>query len=138
MADSISFMPLGSIDAIVFDTETTGLDARKARIIQIGGITIAAGAIDAARSFEALVDPGQPIPPSSTVVHGISDADVAGKPPFREVYDEFRRFAGTRLLIGHSIFYDFAIFREECRLAGLPWVQPRSLDLRNLARVAAP
>ena len=138
MADTVSFTPLSAIEAVVFDTETTGLDARKARMIQIGAITIASGALDTGRAFCQLINPGQSIPPDSTKIHGIRDADVAAKPSFKSVFQDFQKFCDRRLLIGHSLSYDFAIVREECRLAGLPWSQPRSLDIRNLARVAAP
>ena len=138
MADAISFMPLGSLEAAVFDTETTGLDARKARMIQIGAVTLAGGVIHPSLNFVALINPGQPIPPGSTAIHGITDGDVAGQPRFSVVYANFRQFVGSRLVIGHSLSYDFAVLREELRLAELLWVQPRFLDVRNLARVAAP
>ena len=59
---------------VILDTETTGL-YDPARIVDIA-VTTAAGDV----LLDTLVDPGVPIPPEATAVHGITDADVAGKP----------------------------------------------------------
>ncbi len=130
--------PLVSISAIAVDTETTGLDAAKARIVQIGAIGIARGAVLREATLDLLVDPGMPIPPETTLVHGISDADVAGAEGFPEAWARFQAFAENRILIGHSIGFDLAVFERECLRAGLPWVKPRALCVRLLASIANP
>lgn len=130
--------PLVSLDAVVLDTETTGPDATSARIVQIGAVKIVKGRIAGDASFNCLVNPGIPIPPASTKIHHIGDGDVAGAPPFADVYRDFQAFAGDGLIIGHSIGFDLAIIKRECDAAGLPWVKPDSLCTRMLARVARP
>ena len=138
MALAEKLMALGSLSAIVFDSETTGLDARVARMIQLGAIAITDGEVDPTRTFDQLIDPGTKIPPETIAVHGITDAAVAGKPKFVDVIADFKQFAGHKLLIGHSIFYDFAVLKKEYELAGMSWVTPPALDIRTLARIAAP
>lgn len=133
-----SAAPLVSLDAVVFDTETTGPDAATARLVQIGAVRLAHGEIAVGETFETLVDPGKPIPASSTRVHGIGDADVAGSPGFAAAHAAFRKFVGEAVVIGHSIGFDLAILKRECMKAGLEWRQPRSLDTNLLARVARP
>ena len=54
--------PLAALDAVVIDTETTGLDPAKAWIVEIGAVRIAGGRIDTAAPFRQLVNPGEPIP----------------------------------------------------------------------------
>ena len=130
--------PLIGLDAVVIDTETTGLDARKARIIQLGAVSISDGSVDDTQTFEQLINPGIKIPADTIAVHGITDADVAGKPVFGAVNGAFQAFVDDRLLIGHSIAYDFAVLKEEYRIAGLTWKVPRSLDVRTLARLVVP
>src|SRR5512143_1672913 len=61
---------LDRMDAVVLDTETTGLDAAAARTVQISAVRIAGGRVLADQTFDALVNPGSPIPPASTTVHG--------------------------------------------------------------------
>jgi DNA polymerase-3 subunit epsilon len=68
------------------DTETTGKEPRTDRIIEIAVVLGRHGRVEARRSW--LLDPEAPIPKESTAVHGIGDADVAGKPRFADVVGE--------------------------------------------------
>jgi len=135
MADLLDGTPLIALDAVVLDTETTGLDITHARIIQIGAVRIRNGVIGD-ETFEELVNPGIAVPAESTQVHGITTAMVAGRMDFAEAFDAFRRFAGDAVLVGHSIGFDLAILKRECALAELAWRVPRHLDTRLLAEAA--
>jgi len=138
MSTRSSETPLLAMDAVVLDTETTGLDPAKARIVQIGAVKIDEGQMIEAATFDQLVDPGIPIPPSSTEIHHISDSNVAGAPEFKTAYSAFGTFANGAVIIGHSIGYDLAIMKRECAIAGLDWAPPRSLDIRLLAQISNP
>lgn len=130
--------PLISIDAVALDTETTGLDTKSARIIQIGGVALRHRQIVEDAVFDQLVDPGEPIPPLSTAVHGIEDAAVAGKPSFPEVVGALDAFVGDRIVIGHSVGFDVAVLASEHERAGLAFKRPRTLDTALLAQIALP
>ena len=69
-------IPLLSLDAVAFDSETTGLDTNKARMIELGAVRIVHGEIDKSQEFRELINPGVPIPADSQAIHGIGDADV--------------------------------------------------------------
>lgn len=138
MAANAYSTPLTALEAVVLDTETTGLDARVARIVQIGAVRLHGARIDAQDRFDTLVNPGVPIPPVTTGIHGISDADVADAPRFAELEDQFSAYIGHSILIGHTLSFDLAMLKREYSLAGKPWREPRMLDVRWLARVAAP
>jgi CBS domain-containing protein len=131
-------MPLAALDAVAVDTETTGLDAAKARIVQLAGVAITLGKPRSAEAFTTLVDPGEPISPSSTAIHGISDEMVRGAPRFAEALLHFERFCAGRLLIGHSIGFDLAVLKHEARRGGVTWKKPRTLCVRLLGEVANP
>ena len=133
-----SSTPLAAIDAIVLDTETTGLDSRSARILQIGGISIRCGELATTSIIDTLVDPGVPIPAATSAVHGITSDMVLGQPKFPQLVPELDRLLGGALIIGHTITYDLAMLEREYALAGATWRRPRSLDVRLLARVVAP
>ncbi|MGE0701421.1 MAG: DUF294 nucleotidyltransferase-like domain-containing protein, partial [Hyphomicrobiaceae bacterium] len=130
--------PLAAIDAAVIDTETTGLDARHARVVQIAAVLVSGGRLEAKAALDTLVDPGIPIPPATTAIHGIGDDDVRGMPAFPAVAGSVASLLEGRLLVGHSLAYDLAVLKREHDLAGLRFDAPRALDVRPLARLVAP
>lgn len=127
--------PLAALDAVAIDSETTGLDTAKDRIVQIAGVEIELGRIVAGTGFDTLVDPGIPIPPASSAVHGITDEAVAGAPDIANVLPRLRGFLGDRLLIGYSIGFDLAVLHREAARAGIEWRRPRSLCVRLLGSI---
>ena len=138
VAALLNATPLIALDAIVLDTETTGLDPRKARIVEMAAVRIIGGQVDAGEPLRRLVDPGEPVPPEASRIHGINDLILKGAPDFRQVWPEFRElFAGT-VLIGHTIGFDLAMLLNECRRSGYPWTAPRTLDTRLLAELVEP
>jgi DNA polymerase-3 subunit epsilon/CBS domain-containing protein len=134
----VSVTPLVALDAIVIDTETTDIDPAKARLVSICGWRLSEGELEPEPVFDVLVNPGVPIPPATTRVHGIDDAVVEGKPGFAAVWPALAGKIGDSLVIGHTIGYDLAVLKRECDRTGIPFVKPRTLDTRFLAEVAAP
>lgn len=68
---------------IVFDLETTGIDTSKDRIVEVCFLKIHP---DGTREVKTRrINPEMPIPKEATAVHGISDADVANEPTFRQI-----------------------------------------------------
>ncbi|MEQ8817174.1 MAG: DUF294 nucleotidyltransferase-like domain-containing protein [Thalassobaculum sp.] len=130
--------PLFALEAIAIDLETTGLDAARAHIVQIGTVAISRSRLREDQARECLVDPGLPIPADSTAIHGIDDAAVAGAPALTAVWDDLIRELDGRVLIGHTVGFDLSVLANEARRRQLPWDKPRALCVRMLAAVAAP
>jgi DNA polymerase-3 subunit epsilon len=59
---------------LFLDTETTGLD-RSDRLVEIGVVDDAGAVV-----FQSLINPGMPIPPAASKVHGITDEMVRDAP----------------------------------------------------------
>ncbi len=137
MAVAIHATPLIALEAVVVDTETTGLDPRKARIVEIGAVRISRGRIDSA-GFRLLVNPGEEIPPEASRLHGIDAATLEGASAFPEVWPQFQSFAGDAVQIGHSIGFDLAVIKSECERAGIAWKPPLVLDTQLLAQLVEP
>ena len=131
-------MPLAAIEAVAVDSETTGLDVARARIVQLAGVGISLGAVREDDRFETLVDPAERIPPGSTAIHGIDDAMVQGAPSIGDALSRFRSFCRGRVLIGHSIGFDLAVLEHEAARGGHGWQKPRSLCVRLLGAIANP
>ncbi|MBA3413629.1 MAG: 3'-5' exonuclease, partial [Chloroflexia bacterium] len=82
----------------VVDLETTGVDARRDRIIEVGILKVAPdhGPI----RYRRLVNPGIPIPPAAHAIHGIADEDVADLPRFRVIAPQLARLLAGADLAG--------------------------------------
>ena len=137
MATASSATPLLALDAVVIDTETTGLDARKARIVEIALLPLVGGRLDQANACRRLIRPDVAIPAQATRIHGIGAADVAGAPRFAEAWPELSIWLSDRVLIGHAVGFDLTVIERACRRAGLAWARPRALDTQLLAELAA-
>lgn len=120
--------PLAELPVVVLDTETTGLDVTQDRVISIGAVRLAGARVYRSVTFDRLVDPGRPIPPRSTAVHGITDAMVAGAANFTAVHGELAPLLEGCVLVGHNVAFDLAMLRREYTLAGLAWPDPPALD----------
>jgi CBS domain-containing protein len=130
--------PLRSLTAVAFDTETTSLDVRRGRVLEIGAVGIVSGKLAPDLHFTSLVNPHEAIPPESTAIHGITDADVTAAGSFTEVYKRYRNFAGAHVVLGYALNFDFAMLQREHERAGLSWSPPQFLDVRELVRWLQP
>ncbi len=120
----ISEMPLSRLSCVVFDTETTGLSTSTDEIVQIGGVRVLNRRLVQGEVFDTLVDPGRPIPPVSTRVHGIGDEAVRGAPRPTEAVRAFHRFAEGSVLAAHNAPFDLAFLRRHQGAAGLRFDHP--------------
>jgi DNA polymerase-3 subunit epsilon/CBS domain-containing protein len=130
--------PLIALEALVLDSETTGLDPAKARIVEIGAVPLKDGKLLEDAALRRLVNPGEAIPKTATEIHHIDDDMVASAPRFAEAWPDFAAALSGTIVIGHTLGFDLAVLKRECALAGLPWTAPRALDTRLLAQVAEP
>ncbi len=130
--------PLRSLTAIALDTETTSLDIRSARILEIGAIVIVKGRLVPELHFTSLVNPHGTIPPESIAIHGITSDTVKSADKFAHVYRRYRDFAGAHVILGYALGFDLAMLRREHERANLAWKAPRFLDVRDLARLLRP
>jgi CBS domain-containing protein len=135
MPDLLTATPLIALRAVAFDTETTGLDVRKARVIEIGAAPIEAGRLVDGAQWSQLISCPDPIPVTASAVHGIRDADLAGCPDFAAVHERLAASFDGRVLIGHTVGFDVALLRRECERAGRAVIAPPALDVRVLAQV---
>jgi DNA polymerase-3 subunit epsilon len=109
----------------VLDTETTGLDARGGhRVIEIACIEIE-DLLPTGRTFHRFVDPEREVDPEAEKVHGISRAQLTGKPRFADpqISDAFLEFVGDAALVAHNAAFDKGFLNvelERCRRPVLP------------------
>lgn len=120
---------------IIFDTETTGLDKNEDRVIEIGAVELV-NRFASGRTFHVYINPdGRDVHPDAQRIHGISNADLAGKPRFAEIADEFCEFIEGAKLVAHNAGFDTEFINAEFSRLGLPAVgNDRVIDTLQLAR----
>src|SRR3974390_2133224 len=111
----------------IFDLETTGIVINVDWIVEIGIVKVYPGG--KRTKFQALVNPGIPIPLGASAVHGIFDDDVKGKPRFRKIAPKVKRFLQDCDLAGfNSVKFDIPMLVSEFERANVPF----SLEGRRL------
>ena len=121
---------------IIFDTETTGLDASVDRVIEIGGVEMV-DRFPTGRSFHVYINPGdRRVHPEAVAVHGITDEQLADKPRFEAIAEDFLAFVGDDArLVAHNASFDMGFVNAELARLGHPaFPGERVLDTLSLAR----
>ncbi len=112
-------MPQLAPSLVVLDTETTDLDPRSGRLIDVAAVRLGP-ALDVADRFSTLVDPGVPIPLAVTRLTGLGDLDVRGAPSEGEALTALCAFARDALLIAHNASFDREHLAAAARRTGVP------------------
>jgi len=103
---------------VVFDLETTGLDVKNDRIVEVSCIKIG---VDNSREVKTRrINPTVPISAQATVVHGISDDDVKNEPTFRQVAKSLLVFLDGCDLSGFNVEgFDLPLLVQEFDRVGV-------------------
>lgn len=88
-------------DYLCVDLETTGLNPKTDKIIEIGAVKVRGGKIT--DTFQTLVNPCRSLEERITGITGITDDMLFDKPVINEVLPDFLHFAGEDILLGHSV-----------------------------------
>ena len=124
---------------VFFDLETTGLIVGHDHIVEMCFLKVNPDGTEEA--FNTRVRPADesgntiPIPKETTAIHGISDADVADKPTFKELASRVADFIGDADLAGYnSNKFDVPMLVEEFLRVGQPFdiKQHLRIDVQNI------
>lgn len=116
-----------------FDLETTGLNPVHDRIIEISILKIDVNGFEEQKSWR--INPGIPIPPETTELHGITDADVADCPNFKQLAPALSAYLDNCDLAGYNILkFDLPFIVEEFMRADVEFeVRNRNvIDVMNI------
>jgi len=124
-----------SVREIILDTETTGLDSRIDRVIEIGGVEMV-NRFPTGRTFHVYIHPeDRDVHPEAEAIHGISMSSLKDKPKFREIAADFVAFIDGARLVAHNANFDAAFINAEfARLGVAPVAQERVIDTLAIAR----
>ncbi len=120
-------------DFIAIDLETTGLDHKTDRVIEIGAVRFIKG--EPAEEFVSFVNPKRPVPALISDLTGITDEDVAEAPVFSEIVDNLLEFISYLYLCGHQVEFDYNFLNTELKRAGKENLKNLLLDTAVLTRL---
>lgn len=111
----------------VFDLETTGLDHKTARIVTACAALLNPDGSVNGPDREWLANPGIPIPPEATAVHGITDeiARTSGEELGKvvaSIVETLRGYFDEGIpVVAYNAPYDFTILRQHAEDFGIEW-----------------
>ena len=100
--------PIDQVRFVLLDSETTGLDPRKDRLITIGAVAVAGGEILLDDSYEALLKVAHNT--SSVTVHGVTRQESEQGLEEPEALEQFLDYVRDGVIVGHHIGHDVETF----------------------------
>lgn len=119
------------MDFVAIDLEMTGLDIKNDKIIEVGMVLYEAG--KAVKEYSKLVNPGMRISEKTTDITGINDEMVRNCPYIEEILEEIKEFIGDRIILGHSIMWDYKFLKKAMIIRKIPF-EARGIDTLKIAR----
>lgn len=116
---------------IALDLETTGLDVRQDKIIEIGMIRF--DGVKVLDTYQTFINPDRPIPAAVSQLTHITNPMVGDAPHILDVLDEVTEFVGSDAIVGHNIAFDLGFIRRYKILT-----KNKSTDTYELASVLLP
>lgn len=95
---------------ISIDLETTGLNPRLDKIIEIGAVRVVGGIPQ--DTFSTFINPGRKLEERITDLTGIRQEQLEGAPVIEEVLPGLLAFLGELPLVGHRILFDFSFLKK--------------------------
>ncbi len=124
-----------SLDDAVFtflDVETTGLSPRTSRVCEVALIAFQGNC--RVGHFSSLVNPGLPIPPETTRIHGITDEMVGNSPAFPALAPRLIALLEGSVIVAHNAEFDLSFMEMEFARAGLKLPELPVIDTLFIAR----
>ena len=121
---------------IVLDTETTGLDYTKEKMVEFAGIRLENGKVK--DTFQTLINPEQHIRKSSIAIHGITPDMVEDAPTEKEAMPKILEFIGDYPIVAHNAIFDYTFLNEaSLRVTGKGLENPR-IDTQQMFKEVYP
>ena len=124
--------PLNAVRFVVLDTETTGVNPRKDKILSIGAVTILDYQISVENSFEYFIE-NDNTNESSIHIHGILPKGKEKKISEEFAFESFLKYCGNDIIIGHHIGFDMAIMNQLAKRYVNDELRNKTIDTATLS-----
>ena len=121
---------------IVLDTETTGLDYTKEKMVEFAAVRLENGKIK--DEFQTLINPEQHIRKSSIAIHGITPDMVADAPTESEALPKILEFIGDYPIVAHNAIFDFSFINEASKRVFGKCINNEKIDTQQMFKEIYP
>lgn len=128
--NSFSVKPTENMDEVrfvVLDTETTGFNYRKDRILSIGAVSVLNNSIDVTDSFEVYVQQ-EKFNPKTVEIHGLLKKGKLDKTEEEYAIKTFVNYLGNSIIVAHHAHFDVTMINYALKRLGLPKLKNKVLD----------
>lgn len=120
------------------DLETTGLNPKYDKIIEVGAVKVRNGQI--IDRFQSLIRPGIMLPEKITELTGITRQELEEAPDSEHVIPQVIEFLGDDVILGHQVMFDYSFLKKAAVNLNL-WKTEQNhlgLDTLRLSRIYLP
>ena len=121
---------------IVLDTETTGLDYTKEKMVEFAAVRLENGKIK--DEFQTLINPQQHIRKSSIAIHGITQEMVADAPTEEEAMPKILEFIGDYPIVAHNAIFDYSFINEASKRVFGKGIENERIDTQQMFKEVYP
>ena len=118
---------------VVLDTETTGFDQKRDRMLCIGAVGIENNMIDVGSSFEIYLQQ-EIFNPESVEIHGILRNEKVKRYSEEEALRMFLNYIGNSVFVAHHAGFDLGMINQALKRLHLPKLKNEVLDTGSLYR----
>ncbi|MBR1618262.1 3'-5' exonuclease [bacterium] len=121
---------------IVLDTETTGLDYTKEKMVEFAAVRLENGKIK--DQFQTLINPQQHIRKSSIAIHGITPEMVEDAPTEEEAMPKILEFMGDYPMVAHNAIFDYSFINEAAKRVTGKGIENERIDTQQMFKEIYP
>ena len=121
---------------IVLDTETTGLDYTKEKMVEFAAVRLENGKIK--DQFQTLINPQQHIRKSSIAIHGITPEIVEDAPTEEEIMPKILEFMGDYPMVAHNAIFDYCFINEAAKRVTGKEIENERIDTQQMFKEIYP
>ncbi len=112
---------------VVLDTETTGFDLKKDRVLSIGAVAVQNNIIDLSDSLEVYLSQ-EKFNPNTVEIHGLLREESLEKISAIEAIQEFLDYLKNAVIVAHHAYFDISMLNNMLARHDLPKLKNKVLD----------
>lgn len=120
---------------VAIDIETTGLNPKTDRIIELAAIKIESGKV--VDTFETLINPRKSLSDFTRNLTGIQEEELQNAPDIQDIIESFIKFCDGFVLLGHNVIFDYSFIKRNAVNLGLDF-EKEGIDTLRIARKNLP